>query len=99
MRPGSRVRKVGTRHMLLQFAAVGVLIATFTIRWSDRHNARSSVVWIVLDAIGVLMVTVTADLGGQMVFKMARWPDGVQDGLPGRSRTRVGHLAAASYPA
>ncbi len=70
MRPGSRVRRVATRHMLLQFAAVGLFIGNFAIRWSHRYTPHSSPVWIVLDAIGVLTMMVAADLGGQMVFKM-----------------------------
>jgi uncharacterized membrane protein len=69
-RPGSRVRKVATRHMLVQFSAAAVFIVNFILRWPHRHDVHSSVAWIVLDVIGVLLVGFGADLGGQMVYKM-----------------------------
>ena len=70
MRAGSRIRKVATTHMWVQFAAAGVFIVNFVLRWSDRHLPESKPLWIVLDVIGVLTVMVGADLGGKMVFKM-----------------------------
>ena len=70
MRPGSRIKKVATRHMLVQFAAAGLFVAALAIRWSGRHDPRSSFVWIALEAIGVLVMMVGADIGGTMVFKM-----------------------------
>jgi uncharacterized membrane protein len=70
MRPGSRIRALATRHMLVQYTATAIFVVDLALRWSDRHAARSSFVWIALDLIGVLTVMVGADLGGQMVFKM-----------------------------
>jgi uncharacterized membrane protein len=70
MKPGSKIKKIATRHMLVQYAAVAIFAVNFGVRWSHRHDARSSVLWILLDVIGVLTMTVGADLGGQMVFKM-----------------------------
>jgi len=70
MRPGSKIRAVATRHMLLQYAAVAIFVVNFAVRWSHRHDPKSSVLWIVLDAVGVLIMMVAADFGGQMVYKM-----------------------------
>jgi uncharacterized membrane protein len=70
MRPGSRTRATATRHMLVQFGAGAVFVVDFILRWSDRHGARASWGWIALDVIGVLAVSVGADIGGQMVYKM-----------------------------
>jgi uncharacterized membrane protein len=70
MKPGSRVRTQATRHMLVQYAGVAVFVVNLAIRWSDRHQPTSSIGWIVLDTIGVLIMMVGADLGGVLVFKM-----------------------------
>jgi uncharacterized membrane protein len=70
MRPESKIRKLATRHMLVQYTAVAIFVVNFAIRWSDRHRARSSFAWIALDVVGVLIMMVGADIGGQMVFKM-----------------------------
>jgi uncharacterized membrane protein len=70
MRPGTKARTIATRHMLIQLSAATLFVINFAVRWSDRHAARSSVGWIVLDAVGVLLVTIGADLGGQLVFKL-----------------------------
>ena len=40
------------------------------IRWSHRHDVHARPLWIVLDVVAVLVMTVGADLGGQMVYKM-----------------------------
>jgi hypothetical protein len=54
--------------MLLQYTAVTMFIANFAIRWSHRHDVHASFPWIALDLIGVLVMTVASDIGGQMVF-------------------------------
>jgi uncharacterized membrane protein len=79
MKPSSRIRKVATRHMLLQYTVVALFIIDFGVRWSHRHDPKSSVLWIVLEAIGVLVVMVAADIGGQMVFKMGYRVGGESD--------------------
>ena len=66
----ARVRRLATRHMLLQFVAAAVFAVNLGVRWSDRHAAHSSVWWIVLDVIGVAITSAAADIGGQMVFKI-----------------------------
>ena len=70
MRHESRIRTLATRHMLLQYTAVAIFVADFAIRWSHRHDVHASLPWIVLDVIGVLVMTVASDIGGQMVFKI-----------------------------
>lgn len=70
MRPGSRIRKKANQHMLVQFATAGVFVVDFAIRWGDRYQPRASLGWIALEVIGVLTLTVGADLGGQMVYLM-----------------------------
>jgi uncharacterized membrane protein len=69
MRPGSRIRKLASQHMLVQYTATALFVIDFAVRWSHRHDAHSSALWIVLDVVGVLVVTFGADLGGQLVFK------------------------------
>jgi uncharacterized membrane protein len=70
MRPGSRIRGVANQHLWVQLAAAGVFILNFALRWSDRHLAEAKAIWIILDVIGVLVVSVGADIGGRMVYKM-----------------------------
>jgi uncharacterized membrane protein len=70
MKPGTRARTVATRHMLIQLSAAALFVVNLAVRWSDRHVPRSKPLWIALDALGVLLVTVGADLGGQLVYKM-----------------------------
>jgi uncharacterized membrane protein len=70
MRRGSKIRTLATRHMLVQYAAAAVFLANLVIRWPHRGDLRSSVVWIALDLIGVLVMIVGADIGGAMVFKV-----------------------------
>jgi uncharacterized membrane protein len=65
-----RVRRLATRHMLLQFVAAAVFAVNLGVRWSSRHDVHSSVWWIVLDVIGVAVTSAAADIGGQMVFKV-----------------------------
>ena len=70
MRQESRIRTLATRHMLLQYTAAAIFVADFAIRWSHRHDVHASFLWIALDLIGVLVMTVASDIGGQMVFKI-----------------------------
>jgi len=70
MRHESRIRTLATRHMLLQYAAAAIFVADFAIRWSQRHDLHASLLWIALDLIGVLVMTVASDIGGRMVFKI-----------------------------
>ena len=79
MKPGLRVRKLATRHMWLQFAAAAIFTIDLAVRWSHRHDPRSSVLWIALGLVGVLTMTVAADIGGMMVYKIGYRPDAGSD--------------------
>jgi len=70
MRPGSRIRKVATRHMILQLTASAVFALDLIVRWSGRHLDKAKPLWIALDAVGTVVVILGGDVGGQMVFKM-----------------------------
>jgi uncharacterized membrane protein len=70
MARGSRIKRVATRHMLLQFTAAAVFIVNFLIRWGDRTVAEAEPVWIVLDVIGVGIMLTGAYLGGHMVYRL-----------------------------
>lgn len=70
MKPGSRIRAKANVHLGIQLTATAVFVLNFILRWSDRHVADAKPLWIALDAIGVLVVSVGADFGGQMVYKM-----------------------------
>ena len=70
MRHESRIHTLATRHMLLQYTAAAIFVVDFAIRWSHRHDVHASLLWIALDLIGVLVMTVASDIGGQMVFKI-----------------------------
>jgi uncharacterized membrane protein len=71
MTPGSPIRQVATRHMLIQLSATAGFVANLVVRWwPDIHLAKAPVLWIVLDAVGVATVIVGGDVGASMVFKM-----------------------------
>ncbi len=70
MRPGSLIRSIATRHMYIQFVATAVFIANLAIRWFDRRASKASLLWIVLDILGVATVITGGDVGATMVFKM-----------------------------
>ena len=70
MRAESKIRKVATRHMLLQDAVAIIYAIDLAVRWSHRHDVHAGPLWIVLEVVGALVMTYAADLGGQMVFKM-----------------------------
>src|SRR5262249_47891508 len=70
MRPGSRSRKKANQHLTVMLVTAGIFILDFLVRWGSRHHGKASFSWILLDLIGALAVTIGADLGGQMVYKM-----------------------------
>ena len=70
-RPGSKPRGLANTHMWLQFGAAGVFVLDFIIRVAQHHNRpQARPLWILLDAIGVVVVLVGADFGGQLVYKI-----------------------------
>ena len=70
MRPGSRIRAVATRHMLIQLTATAIFAVDLAVRWGSRHSANVSVLWLVLDVLGTTTVIVGGDVGAGMVFRM-----------------------------
>jgi uncharacterized membrane protein len=70
MRPGSKIRGMATRHMYIQLTATAIFIANLAVRWSDRKVSEASILWIVLDVLGVATVIAGGDVGATMVFKM-----------------------------
>ncbi len=74
MSAGAKIRRIATRHALVQVAAVAIFAVNLGMRWSDRHASEADVLWIVLGAIGSLVVGAGADLGGKMVYAMGWRP-------------------------
>jgi uncharacterized membrane protein len=54
--------------MFLQFVTAGVFVLNFALRCSDRNLPKSKPIWIVLGVVGVAVLTVAADFGGQLVY-------------------------------
>lgn len=74
MPAGGKVRRMATRHAVVQTSFAVILAINLAIRWSDRHAAEAEVLWIVLGAIAALVVSVGADIGGRMVYKVGWRP-------------------------
>jgi uncharacterized membrane protein len=70
----AKVRRVATRHALVQVVAAAVVALNLAVRWSDRGVFEAEAAWIVLDVIGALLVGMGADLGGRMVYGMGWRP-------------------------
>jgi uncharacterized membrane protein len=70
MRPGSKIRSVATRHMIIQLTATAIFVVDLAVRWSDRKMAKADPLWLVLDAVGLLTVLLGGDVGAGMVFRM-----------------------------
>lgn len=66
---GSSKRKIATRHMLVQFAAALFFQATLLLRFSDRAQPEAETLWIVLEAIGYVILVVGQYLGGVLVYE------------------------------
>lgn len=70
MARGSRKKQVATRHMLLQLTTFAVFLVNLIVRWPDRNQPESEVLWIVLSAIGVAILLVGQYLGGVLVYHL-----------------------------
>ena len=75
MRAGSLIRRVATRHMVIQLAATAIFVVDLVVRWSDTIPAAHRVseakaLWIVLGVIGMIVIVVGGDVGFKMVFRM-----------------------------
>ncbi|HEV3474148.1 MAG TPA: DUF2231 domain-containing protein [Actinomycetota bacterium] len=68
---GSDKRRIATRHMLLQLLAGALFQATLVLRWSDRSATQARGLWIALEVVGFLVITVAQYLGGVLVYEKA----------------------------
>jgi uncharacterized membrane protein len=68
MKKGSATRHKTNQHSLFQLITAAIFIVNFFVRYSDRHLAEAKAVWIVLDVIGVITLTIGQYLGGMLVY-------------------------------
>lgn len=68
MRKGSQTRHLANQHLLAQSLTAAIFVANFIIRYGDRHLAEAKTVWIALDIIGVITLTIGQYLGGMLVY-------------------------------
>lgn len=66
---GSSKRRLATRHMLFQITAAAFFGVTFFLRWRNRDVAQAETLWITLEVIGYLILTVGQWLGGILVYE------------------------------
>ena len=71
MIPGSSKRKTATKHMLANFVSFGFFATSLVLRWPNRDQPQAEMVWIVLEVIGFLVVSVAQYLGGVLVYEKA----------------------------
>lgn len=69
MVPGSSKRRLATRHLLFQVTAAVFFLVVLALRWGDRDATQAETTWIVLEAIGYLILTVGQWLGGRLVYE------------------------------
>jgi uncharacterized membrane protein len=67
---GSRKRRWATRHMLLQLTTFALFAVSLILRYPNRHDPQASIAWIVLEALGVLVLMVGQWFGGILVYEM-----------------------------
>lgn len=70
MVPGSTKRRTATRHMLFQVGAAAVFAGILAIRWGDRLRPEARWTWILLEVLGVAVLSVGQWLGGVLVYEM-----------------------------
>jgi uncharacterized membrane protein len=66
---GSSKRRLATRHLLFQVAAAIPFQLTLVLRWSERSSGQADTLWIVLEAIGYVLLVVGQYLGGVLVYE------------------------------
>jgi len=71
MVPGSKKRRKGTQHMILQLVTFAIFVVALILRWSDRHVPQASWGWILVELIGVSTLLIGQYLGGILVYEMA----------------------------
>lgn len=97
MRPGSQIRRVATRHMIIQLTATAIFLVDLIVRWSHTfphaHRVdKAETLWVVLGVLGVIAIIAGGDVGFNMVFKMgvrveAREPGPTGDATPAVAAT------------
>lgn len=70
MVPGSTKRRTATRHMLFQLGAAAVFGSVLAIRWGDRLAPEARWSWILVEALGLAVLSVGQWLGGVLVYEM-----------------------------
>jgi uncharacterized membrane protein len=68
---GSSKRRVATKHLVWQLSASAFFIVTFVIRWPDRGIPEAETLWIVLEAVGYVILLYGQYLGGVLVYEKA----------------------------
>ncbi|HEX6263304.1 MAG TPA: DUF2231 domain-containing protein [Actinomycetota bacterium] len=68
---GSSKRRLATRHMVFQLLAAAFFIVAFVLRWPDRTASQAEISWIVIEAVGYLVLIVGQHLGGTLVYQKA----------------------------
>jgi uncharacterized membrane protein len=68
MRKGSLTRRKTNQHIIFQLVTAAFFIVNFIIRYGDRHLTEAKLLWIVLDVIGVITLTIGQYLGGMLVY-------------------------------
>jgi uncharacterized membrane protein len=66
---GSSKRRLATRHMLFQLTAAAFFLVVLALRWRDRDATQAEISWIVLEAIGYLILSVGQWMGGILVYE------------------------------
>jgi uncharacterized membrane protein len=68
---GSRKRRKANQHLLTQLAASSFFIVVLVLRWLDRGLAEAEPLWLILEAIGYVVIAAGQYLGGVLVYEMA----------------------------
>jgi uncharacterized membrane protein len=69
MVPRSSKRKIGTRHLIANVAAAAFFLTSLALRWPERTAPQADTLWIVLEAIGFVIVSVAQYFGGVLVYE------------------------------
>ena len=70
MKPGSRARKTANKHLLLQLTTAAIFVVDAIVRWGSRGAPRAHALWLVLEAIGVITLTLGQYFGGVLVYRI-----------------------------
>jgi uncharacterized membrane protein len=90
---GTRARSVGTRHGLLNVAAVVLFAVSFFLRMDRPESPEMTSV--ILSGIGVLIAAISAWLGGELPYRLGV---GVDDGANLSAPSSLSGRPAAESP-